>query len=290
MAVAGLSGVKSVVSLRSLWTWMSHMRIESRTLAGNDTANTWKSRGAEDTDAAEHVCTSSQFQADVFSHCKCWPKISQLQLLFIPVSIKRMQSYKIHFYKKTDTFIDACGVYVWCLVVKHKFMFHVTVDSFLWNTTLVTSNQYHNIFWFLYIFKCLYIHICLLPLQDWKLLTKLNHPIFCMHCMQVDVCKTVIVIWLIRLHCGICHHPCIITSIIMLLLSSRAVHASSLPSPLLMTPVLSDSISVSVCGVQLHPSTDLFKRDSKGEIIYLHTLTWDCLADLMTGRDPVTLV
>lgn len=47
MAVAGLSGVKSVVSLRSLWTWMSHMRIEGRTLAGNDTANTWKSRGAE---------------------------------------------------------------------------------------------------------------------------------------------------------------------------------------------------------------------------------------------------
>lgn len=101
-------------------------------------------------------------------------------------------------------------------------------------------------------------------------------------CKCTSVYKTLIVIWLIRLHCGICHHPCIITSIIMFLLSSRAFHASSLPSPLLMTPVLSDSISVSVCGVQLHPATDLFKRDSKGEIIYLHTLTWDCLADLMT--------
>ncbi len=113
---------------------------------------------------------------------------------------------------------------------------------------------------------------CLCHSSKWKLLISLHHPLFSV-CKCTSVYKTVIVICLIRLHCGICHHPCIITSIIKLLLSSRAFHASSLPSPLLMTPVLSDSISISACGGQLHPSADLFKRDRKGEIIYLHTLT-----------------
>lgn len=42
--------------------------------------------------------------------------------------------------------------------------------------------------WLLTQLLYIYIYICLLPLQDWKLLTKLNHPLFCMHCRQVDVC------------------------------------------------------------------------------------------------------
>lgn len=128
-------------------------------------------------------------------------------------------------------------------------------------------------------------YFCLLHSSKCKLLISLHHPLFSV-CKCTSVCKTVIVICLIRLHCGICasslyhyfyHHvviviqglSCIITS----LSCSSWLQSCPIPSPF-----------------QLHPSTDLFKRDSKEEIIYLHTLIWDCLADLMTGRDPVTLV
>lgn len=84
MAVAGLSGVKSVVSLRSLWTWMSHMRIEGRTMGRKRHRKHMEiSRGWE-TYRQQNMSTQPHRSKLMFSHIVSADPKSQPWLLVIP--------------------------------------------------------------------------------------------------------------------------------------------------------------------------------------------------------------
>lgn len=149
MAVAGLSGVKSFVFQRSLWTWMSHMRTEGRS-AG------WKRhRKYKEISRGSRTCAH---QADVFSNCISADPKYQTQLLFIPVQIKRLNP-KVNYMticrhllvNLLDVYehLCVCKFYVYCTWLEWMILLILFYECFVYRVCTLYCQKFYD--------TCLYI-------------------------------------------------------------------------------------------------------------------------------------